>query len=148
VAARRPRHCLPWPRGRRAQTRYGRQRDEVESHRSYASDRRLERAAHAIGQGSDLARAGGIGGLPLVAKAQHPELERDGEVALARVRQDELGRSAADVEESHAASGEIERVAGAEVDEVSFLLAADDANVDTELIANGAREFPSVFELP
>ncbi len=130
---------------REREGRPGGERHEIEAHRAHAGDGRFERASHAVAERGHLARARRVGRLPFVAQPEDPELERNGEVALARVGQNELGRSAADVEERDAAAREIERVARAEVNEVRFFRAADDADVDAELVAHGAHEFAAVL---
>ena len=113
-----------------------RERDEVEPHGAHACDARLERAPHAIGEGRNLASARRIGRLPLVAQAQDAELQRYREVTLASVGENELGRSTADVEERPGGRPDRSALRAPEVDEVRFLLAADDAHVDAELVAN------------
>jgi hypothetical protein len=123
------------------------ERDEVEAHRFDASDGGLEGAADTIGQRCGFARRRWVGALPFVPQPKHAELERDGEIALARVGEDELGRSSSDVEEGDATPGEVERASRPEVNEVGFFLAADDAHLDTELVAHRAHEFAAILSL-
>ena len=101
-------------------------------------------AADAVGERRGL-RAPEGRRIAIVPQPEDAELERNGEVALPSIGEDQLGRPTTDDENGHPPTGEVERAPRAQIDEVGFLLAPDDAHLDSELVAHRAHELAPVL---
>ncbi len=124
-----------------------REGDEIEAHGAQPGNGPFQRGANALGQHQPLARRGRVGHRRLLADPDDPQLQRRRRVALLRVGEDHLDRAAAQIEQGHAPLAQIQAAAGAQVDQARLLVAANDADLDADLVAHGAHELAAVLGL-
>src|SRR5262249_21356453 len=122
-----------------------RHREQLEPDAADRGGRALERAVEGLGEARALIGGDWGARLRVLGEGQDAGLQRRRGVGLVRVTDDELDRAATDVHHERTLAAEVQRRAGAQVDEVRFFVATDDGELDTGLVANDAHEVAAVL---